>query len=248
MSKGIILVDYNNAFYGRIEAEAYVKSKIEEFLEECTSVAESIDSIDIRLYGGWMSNSSYTNSASKVLGIIEALKSSIFPIPFKGTRLYGDISLVISQHNLDIKWDNTFQEKRAKHSLKVCDDMSQMCCSDNEESCPLQIIAKATCGKEVVCPVNGKNYVNASNLIRMEQKMVDSMMSCDILEYIKDEECEVLEVVSNDIDLHPALALAGAKYALANNVSLLLLLNNRRSKNACEQLLSVHNIKVKLWQ
>ena len=110
------------------------------------------------------------------------------------------------------------------------------------------MVAKATRGHNVVCPIDGCQTIDVSQLVRMEQKMVDSMMTCDILEFTHDDDCRAVVVVSDDCDLHPALALAGEKYAAAMDVNLVLMVQNKKNSEQFERLLGAHHISIRTWQ
>lgn len=247
MHLGVILVDFANVFYGCDDSLSLIKSKIEVLIGESLVVSSEVDYVIVRLYGGWKSNSEYTHRASTVLGLLETINSELFPIVNRIKRIDGYVELAISQYNLEIEWNNTFQEKNARHFLNVRSDTNRNCIS-NAERCPIHLIAKATKGYSVPCPNEGCDCIDISQLVRMEQKMVDSMMTCDILEYVHDKSCDLIEVVSDDIDLHPALALAGEKYARENEVILLLMVKNNQNSLQYKTLLEPHNVLIKTWQ
>lgn len=247
MTNGVILVDFDNVFYGRTVNAANVKSKLEDFLVSGLTAVDGLEHVDVRLYGGWKNNAGYTNQASVLLGCLETVKSGLFPYIYHGKSVLGDVELVTSQYNLNIEWTNTLQEKTSRHHLSVR-TLAERHCHHNPEHCPLHLVAQATRGHQVACPLDGCEHIDVSQLTRLEQKMVDSMMTCDILEYTNDDSCTMVEVVSDDVDLHPALALAGERYSKENGVSLLLLINNRKKLQPYRQLLGAHNVMIQLWQ
>lgn len=247
MIKGVILVDFDNVFYGRAVTAANIKSQLEEFIVASLSLCPQTETVLIRLYGGWKMNAQYTSLASRIMGYIETVRSELFPFIFQSRRVQGDIELATSQYNLEIEWDNTFQEKSARHNLNIRQDTTYSC-HHNLEHCPLHLVAKATRGYQVLCPIDGCEHIDVSRLIRMEQKMVDGMMTCDILEYTHDEEYQIIEVVSDDIDLHPALALAGEKYSVVEHVTLLLMIGNHKNSAKFNQLLGSHHVTIQNWQ
>lgn len=247
MSRGVILVDYDNAFYGVTPNVPFIKQRLETLVNNCLKTNDSLSQIDIRLYGGWRMDGQYTSLASKILGYLETVKCELFPLIYQGRLVKGEIELVVSQYNLDIVWENTLQEKSTRHHLGMNHDPERHGCK-NPETCPLQMVARATHGLEVVCPNDGCGLIDVTQLTRIEQKMVDSMMSCDILEYTRDKDYYVVEVVSDDVDLHPALALAGEKYAKAEGVSILLMVKNIKKSPMYQQQLGPHNIVINTWQ
>lgn len=246
MTKGVILVDFDNVFYGRNVTAANIKSQLEDFIAASLALCPQAEAVLIRLYGGWKMNAQYTAQASRIMGYIESVRSELFPYIFQSRRVQGDLELVTSQYNLEIEWDNTLQEKSARHFLNIRQDTTHTC-HHNPDHCPLHLVAKATRGHHVVCPIDGCEHIDVSQLTRMEQKMVDSMMTCDILEYTHDEECQLIEVVSDDIDLHPALALAGEKYSVPEHVALLLMIGNQKNRAKFNQLLGSHHVTIQTW-
>ena len=247
MKKGVILVDFDNAFYGQCSNADVIFCQIGMYLSFCLSSYSDLESVDIRLYGGWRAEARNTKLADELNGYLEDVNSRLFPYVYKGKKVRGNVSLVISQFNLDIEWKNTYQEKCGRHYLKVKADSSRVCNND-PSICPIHMIANATRGVAVSCPNKGCENIDINQLVRMEQKMVDSMMTCDILEYTQDKDYRVVEVVSDDVDLHPALALAGERYSAKNNVNLLLLLRNRVNMTAYSELLSPYHVDLRLWQ
>lgn len=249
MKKGVILVDFDNVFYGGEFNAGVISNRLDDLILVALAASAEIESLTIRLYGGWKTHAEYTAEASKVLGCIETVNSQLFPYIYDRRVIQGEVSLATSQYNLDIEWENTLQEKSTRHRLNVRPDTVHRCHHSPDE-CPIHLVARATRGHKVTCPIDGCETIDVSQLVRLEQKMVDSMMNCDILEYIldKDSEVQVLEVVSDDIDFHPALALAGERYAQANGVKLLLVVGNRQNREHYEHLLGAHHIQISTWQ
>lgn len=247
MAKGVILIDFDNVFYGRAVNAANIKNQLDDFIQATLEASEQIENLVIRLYGGWKMNAEYTNEASVVLGCLESVKSELFPYFYKKHRINGDVELATSQYNLDIEWENTLQEKATRHKLKVRTDIGHQC-QHNPDECPIHLVARATHGHHVPCPLEGCERIDVNMLTRLEQKLVDSMMTCDILEYIHDEDCNSIEVVSDDTDLHPALALAGERYSREKGVNLLLMINNQYNKAQYERTIGAHHVKIRTWQ
>ena len=249
MINGVILVDFDNVFYGDALSLQKVQYLLEGFVDECLAVETEpeFEHLEVRLYGGWKSKNGFTQRADTVRGYMDRINSMLFPRIYKGRRILGKVTVVTSQYNLDVEWDDTMQEKHGRHLLKV-KTSEQHPCQEDPTQCPLHLIAAATRGTQVQCPISGCEYIDASQLIRMEQKMVDTMMTCDILEYAREPKCRVIEVVSDDVDLHPAMALAGSKYAVETGVQLLLLVHNQLKTQHYAHLLNPHHVKICNWQ
>ena len=247
MTTAVILVDFDNVFYGDDLSLGTVQYRLKQFVDESLAYCPEAESIHIRLYGGWKCNSNFTQRADTVRGYMERINSELFPLIKDKRRIFGNVSIVTSQYNLDIEWDDTLQEKHGRHFLKVKTEAGKVCHQDTLK-CPVHLIANATRGEEALCPIDGCQQIDVNQLIRMEQKMVDSMMTCDILEYVQEEDCHLIEVVSDDVDLHPAMALAGNKYAERNHVSLVLMVRNQRKSRQYAALLNPHHVQICNWQ
>lgn len=247
MIKGVILVDFNNVYYGDEPCYEKVKYLLQQFITECMDIYPNTEKVEVRLYGGWKSNAHFTHRADMVRSFMPRLNSELFPFIHQRRRILGDVSMVTSQFNLDVEWDDTMQEKPAKHKLKVKMDGVNVCNYDPGQ-CPMHMIAKATHGETVICPMDGCGTIDISKLIRREQKMVDTMMACDILEYVHEPDYSVIEVVSDDVDLHPAVALAGHRYAKDNHVHLVLMVHNRRKSLQYSALLTPYHVTISNWQ
>lgn len=247
MTKAVILVDFDNVFFGDELSSTKVQYRLEQFISECLTTVPEFETLEVRLYGGWKSNAGFTQRADTVRGYMNRLNSLLFPRIYNRRRILGNVIVVTSQYGLDVEWDNTMQEKHGRHMLKVKAEGNRVCHEDPSK-CPLHLIANATRGIQVCCPTDGCEHIDITQLIRMEQKMVDTMMTCDILELVHEPDCRAIEVVSDDVDLHPALALAGSKYSSQTGVQLILLVHNRRKSQKYATLLNPHHVKISNWQ
>lgn len=244
--RAVILVDFDNVFFGNDLSVEKVQYRLEQFVSECLDKSLDVEEVSIRLYGGWKCNATFTQRADTVRGYMERINSTLFPRIYKGRRILGNVNMVTSQYNLDIEWNDTLQEKHGRHFLKVKTEPGKLCHQDPRK-CPVHLIANATRGEEALCPIDGCTQIDVNKLIRLEQKMVDSMMTCDILEYVQESGCHLIEVVSDDVDLHPALALAGNKYAERNHVSLVLMVRNQRKSQQYAALLNPVHVQICNW-
>lgn len=247
MTKAVILVDFDNVFYGDELSSTKVQYRLEQFISECLTTVPEFESLEVRLYGGWKSNTGFTQRADTVRSYMDRLNSLLFPRIYRKRRILGNVNVVTSQYGLDVEWDNTLQEKHGRHMLKVKTEGNRICHAAPAK-CPLYLIANATRGAHVNCPIDGCESIDIAQLIRMEQKMVDTMMTCDILEYVHEPDCRAIEVVSDDVDLHPALALAGSKYASKTGVQIILLVHNQRKSHNYATLLNPYHVRISNWK
>lgn len=253
MKKGVILVDFDNVFSGGELSPSRVEYRLSQFVDESLQSTPDVEHLEVRLYGGWKCNAAYTQRADIVRGYLEGLNSHLFPVLRDGRRIFGHVNLVTSQYNLDIEWQDTFQEKRGDHRLKVMRDDRHVCHQDPSR-CPIHMVAAATRNETVTCPNADCDGIDISQLYRMEQKMVDSMMTCDILEYVHGEDGDPddrytgITVVSDDVDLHPALALAGKHNGIKKQAHLLLLVHNQRKSQRYQSILTPYQVSISIWK
>jgi len=94
---------------------------------------------------------------------------------------------------------NTFREKSAPRSLKCAHPSTQGC---NETDCPLACLPGLFDTEQ--CPQNGCAIRLHDVLFRREQKLVDTMLACDMIHAAR-LKCDFIILVSSDDDLLPAI-------------------------------------------
>jgi hypothetical protein len=73
------------------------------------------------------------------------------------------------------------------------------------QACPAKILQKFTTRPTRSCPVEACPVTAFTAFTTREQKMVDTMMTCDLLDLAHDEDVIGLAVVTADSDLLPPL-------------------------------------------
>ena len=74
------------------------------------------------------------------------------------------------------------------------------------------------------------------------QKMVDTMMVCDILTYGEEEDTEFIYVLTDDVDLYPSLVLCCCKNPHVN-----LFVGTRNNKYHKEQNIISNNFNIQYF-
>jgi len=200
-----VLIDFDNHYRRSLTSINRVKTEIKfdvnnivnYFYEEYT-----FEKVIIRLYGGWYKGSTLTKRASELAGIIPSLNQS-----FSGVIAKNKVNIKIELATALVAipneiWDNTLKEKKGIRNLRVIKDTDTECSG----SCPAKAIKKYTRKKSSTC-----NICSASNSMVLgffEQKMVDTMLSSDLLYISQTGVDSVCLVLSEDIDFFPAIALA----------------------------------------
>lgn len=210
MRNVVAIVDFHNVFNRNV-----MQLTEEQYLSFFTSLAEQIVGdadddhfVSIRLYGGWYQKNSMSNAASDVQTKISHLR--IFETPRLGNRkrLRGKVELALVQNGLDEIWYNTLQEKQGLPHLRIDEEMQGEICTRNENRCPVHILKKFVNTKRTICQTEGCRTIHQQVFYRREQKMVDTMMTCDTLTFAGDPDVNSVYVVSDDIDLFPGIAIS----------------------------------------
>ena len=232
--KAIVIVDYTNVFKHHFRGQPILtlEDVVNRLIREIIQKYISVQFISIRLYDGWLDKNGLTNNASAVQTELSRFAGNLFPIRVDNTRrVRGYIKLVKEMHGVNGIWNNTYREKQGFPRLRVDRNVNRTECIKNAKhhQCPIDIIERFS-QRNATCSVLNCNNDHSSFYIP-GQKMVDTMMACDILAYGGEREPEdntttkVIYVLSDDVDLFPPIALCSKKNS---NVSLHLKIKNQR--------------------
>ncbi|MDM8552135.1 hypothetical protein QUF72_18770 [Desulfobacterales bacterium HSG2] len=137
-----------------------------------------------------MENGSLTNLASRIQ---QALSSfDFFPLYNRAERIFteGETELVTRLISMpDLQWDNTAITRSGIPRLRVVSGLPSGCAGTNE-TCPVRILFRFSKKRTKKCPVPGCPVTNQEAFRIVEQKMVDTMLSCDIVALSEDERVE----------------------------------------------------------
>ena len=179
----VIIVDFDNYFPGQLQN--YTIQELESFFTKIINLIFSehndTHNIIIRLYGGWYQENVYTQKASLLATYLQQI--DIFPIITDTGKVDGSVAIAEQQYGLDFVWYNTFQKKAGLQKVLIDHTKESQICSSNSEQCPVRILQKFIKNKERLCNNNGCNTKHQEILYRKEQKMVDTMMTCDVITY-----------------------------------------------------------------
>ena len=245
-TKSVVLIDFENLFYKRRLTDTLLVETFRDLMKTVVKMSDNLNSIEIRLYDGWRHEMQNTQKADQVMSLLYQIEGELFPSIIAGRKMAGSIELAFSQYGIDHEWENTMNLKKGVHRLSIDDSCRDSSHCNDTSHCPIHMISKASKGEDVTCPIDGCGAVSFDRLVRNEQKMVDTMMGCDMLEYILDEEYGLVAVMSDDIDMLPPLLLSG-KHKPQDSV-LCYFTKNKKNKERYEPLLSNYQIITKLWQ
>lgn len=251
MNKGVIIVDFDNWFKKSISdyTDHEVEFEFKQLIEKIVSDQSDIEDIEIRLYGGWYKENIFTQKASELQLLLARV--DLFPwINIERSRIIkGKVVLTSSINDIpSYEWFNTLKEKKGIASLRINNTELTDKCEHNRAICAPHILKKFTQKKRKICSVNECTGVHNNIFVRMEQKMVDTMIACDIISYCEDEDYIVILLVSEDIDHFPALAMGSSKLAQYNRkTNLTVAIKNMDIKDSYDQILSQFNLKTTLF-
>ena len=234
MGKAIVILDYNNVFCINhnitVEQRRFIMSSL---LRDIVQDHTNVDYIDVRLYGGWYQDNVLTRIGSQVMA--EHLTMDLFPIITDDQRtIHGRQKVVESIHGIDYIWYNTYREKPGIPRLIINRSSRNELCDNNRNHCPVHILERFARNQNRICSVDGCETNNGDAFLQMGQKMVDAMMVCDLVSFSRSDDVDSLYVLTDDVDLFPALAMCRS-----NKTSLAI-----RNIDTYSEYLSSFNIKV----
>lgn len=211
MKKAIVILDYNNVFCPNYNLSPERRESImTSLIQRIVTMVPRIEYIEIRIYGGWYRGHELTRVGSQVMS--EHLTMDLFPAILDSDRfIQGEQIVVQSVCDVDYIWYNTYREKSGLPRLIINNEAKKQICSENRSRCPIHILESFARKVSHVCAVDGCLTENNNAFIQMGQKMVDTMMVCDIISCSSKQETEALFILTDDVDLFPAIALCRSK-------------------------------------
>lgn len=215
------LVDFDNWYRATpaAQVEPVLAHCLNEVTRELVQLGPRVEFILIRLYGGWTENGTLTPLASEVAAA--ASVGNPFPLALQreGRIIHGEVALA---HNLSIAPHVDLGDSSRRRSgpprLRLNGTPLPAGCIEDMESCPAKILQRFTKAPTKSCPSSSCPVTAETAFVTREQKMVDTLMACDLLDLAHDDDVVAAAVVSADVDLLPPLIHA-------------------RSLNRCEMML-----------
>lgn len=230
MSKIVLVVDYNNIFLADNQSAKEIELTIKDVIYQALQLSRNVNEILVRIYEGWYQNDKLTDRGSSIISKFAQIE--LFPNVFDGRAINGRIEFVEQMYGIDFSWRNTYREKPGPR-LIINKDAHRPYCPNNKDKCPVELLAKFTKKQDKVCHVEGCNVKNMNVFSQYGQKMVDTIMACDILTYGEDDDTEAIYVLTDDVDLFPSMALCSRKNS---NVKIFLGTKNNKHVQECDML------------
>ena len=205
-----LLVDGDNIFKTEYLDSGFNLFKLE--FNRLVTLAFKLDTttqdISIRIYGGWKTSNVWTNRASRMQQAIGAQQLFPFAHPPVGI-VRGSVKLVTSLLvDPQLNWDTTFKVRAGLRRVTLAEAPCFDGCSSPQSECPVRRFAKFTKNRGSNCPADGCSVSNEKVFKSAEQKMVDTMLACDLIECASDDSISAVAIVTEDTDLLPALVQA----------------------------------------
>jgi uncharacterized LabA/DUF88 family protein len=200
-----VLIDYDNVDQSITRAGPIECAKILVQLVPETIVAK-YDAVTVRLYGGWRENGSLTRLAQTIVPEIRRQSPTVIPTNSKhgASSLRLIVQLADSPIGSNIPFDQTLARERslrrfraAPSKLADCRDIANCGMRGFYRLDHLSPCANEACGS-----------VLGDLLVRDEQKMVDTLLVCDIAHQAYSVRASDIVVVSSDTDIWPGIHLA----------------------------------------
>tara|TARA_R110001599_G_scaffold1889_4_gene9962 strand:+ start:432717 stop:433508 length:792 start_codon:yes stop_codon:yes gene_type:complete len=234
----IVLVDYDNVkLLFRNRGVEHVVNRI------ITNISPRLNSkynrIRLRLYGGWYQNQTLSKNAQKLSSDITTKFPTVESINFNN-EIYKCIINVELAYTLEFdhkhKLFNTYRKRTIPSGIKANRAPYHNC--KNNKNCELSNIYRFI--KDKSCPNSICDVPLNDVLEKNEQKLVDTMITSDII-YLSFNDNTELCVVTSDDDILP-----GINTALYNNTKLIHLHTHSNRKTPTYYIPTSNNSYVQL--
>jgi len=166
---------------------------------------------DVRIYGGWYEGAEITRLAQEVVVEIQDNFPTIIKIPssdkYIQVKTNAELAVALMKepgHHLF----NTLRRREKPGNIRV-ETPENVGCLDS--GCVLPMIKKFL--NKGSCPKPGCKVANDNLIYRQEQKLVDTMLSCDLIHAAYEEDYKIILISSDDDFLPPlrTISLNGAE-------------------------------------
>lgn len=234
-----ILIDFDNVFKKPLNQYTIVEFQLNlnDIVKSVLSLNTSPTEIKIRFYGGWFRDDNLSTVASLLQQKLALI--SLFPIIREKKIIRGSMELATSMFSFPSHiWTNTYKEKEGIARLRVNEDVLPEWCNLNKTDCPAFMLSKFTSKKAKQCHHQHCDIKNSVAFTGIEQKMVDTMIACDLISFSQFNDVEAVCLFSDDLDLLPPLGFTSIFRNDPNsNFKVQLFVKNERQINLIKQIL-----------
>jgi len=241
-----IIIDFDNYFGSDVSklSSEFLEFTFKQWIKLCEQEFTGFNSIQVRLYGGWYKESTFTKLASKIQQLLSNV--DVFPKVSDGRIVNGKIELATTLHiKPDFVWLHTHKETSGVKRIRINHECIDTMCVQNKDTCPKYTLYKFTDGKGKKCHIPSCENIHKDVFKGAEQKMVDTLIACDIISISQDRNMNGLILISDDQDHLPSLALA-SETKTTNLQSIILGIRNEQTIDFISSFMSPFNIKTTL--
>lgn len=203
----VVLVDFDNVVPGAIPDETRIGSLLDRIVALALDRWPDSSHIEILLYGGWLQDGVLTRRASELQASIASARFFPFAHPQRQGLLRGNVALATRLSSVpELEWAHTLRERQGMPRVRFRDGGYPLACLHRSNTCPLRTIRKFSRAHDEMCHATGCSVTNGGAFRAPEQKMVDVMIACDVIDRAMSG-LRVL-VLSSDLDVLPAIAMA----------------------------------------
>lgn len=207
----LVLVDYDNFIPPNTRGLGpdLVVHEIVSIIRLMRQRYSSIEEFRVRLYGGWYSDGTLSVAGSHVAQAIPP--GAVFPMVDHGdgTIIRGEVELVDSLLAAPhLRFLETYRRRAGLPRIRLATSDSNVAgCTQSDGGCPVVALRRFSRKKSSTCPIEGCRVTSDQAFVVHEQKMVDTLLVCDLLEGVRSA-VGAIAAVTSDSDLLPALTAA----------------------------------------
>ena len=242
-----ILVDFDN-FYLDMPLDTdsrWITHELNTMVSAALQVAPSTPTVLIRFYGGWLDEGTPTKRASLLLAMLQT--QTYFPMkhPRRGGTLDGEIALATRLAKLpSIEWSSTLKKRKGLPRFRLGSVALSSLCGEDRTSCPVHMTYRFSRDKFKRCPKAGCTVTSSDAFVTIEQKMVDTLLACDLTTFTTDSAVCGVIVMCNDVDILPAIAFAKS----LSNVPVGLIRHDRGNDGSYDEQLRALGVTIDEWR
>lgn len=202
-----VLIDFDNVVVGPVPSAPRLSSLLARVVELGLDRWPNAAHVEIVLYGGRLERGILTRRASELQASIEVARFFPFSHPRRDGLLRGDVRLATRLFAVpEVEWAHTLRAHSGLPRLRFRDGSYPLACVHRSRAYPLRAMCKFSTARQRICEVTGCSVTNGEAFRMQEQKMVDVMIACDIIDQAI-RGTRVL-VLSSGLDVLPAVAMA----------------------------------------
>lgn len=200
--KLVIFIDYDN-LQAKHKTSGILDVITKALLQTPILSTKSRGTCDVRIYGGWYEGPTMTKLAQDLSVAIQREFPAIVRLPSAGSGMIvltatAELAVAMMEEPGHHLFD-TYRKKGKLANLRV-QKPEDVGCTDT--SCLLPLAKKLL--KTGTCPIHTCSIATDDLVYRHEQKIVDSMLTCDMI-FAPSQAYEHLILVSGDDDFLPPL-------------------------------------------